>query len=108
MKKIPFQARTATGDLFDISFPLHAETTDSVRVAQIVSLVLETIDKDIAVMGQTGNGDVLQAVAMALAVRARMIHGASGQVNALTQQLVADALAAASEAERQSPPVGHA
>jgi hypothetical protein len=71
-------------------------------------LVLETIDKDIAVMGQTANGDVLQAVAMALAVRARMIHGANEQVNNLTKALVADALAAASDAERQSPPVGHA
>ena len=108
VKKIPFQARTATGDVFDISFPLHAETADSVRVTQIVSLVLETIDKDIAVMGQTANGDVLQAVAMALAVRARMIHGANEQVNTLTKALVADALAAASDAERQSPPVGHA
>jgi hypothetical protein len=45
---------------------------------------------------------------MALAVRARMIHGANEQVNTLTKALVADALAAASDAERQSPPVGHA
>ncbi len=48
MKKLPDRARTACGDSFDIDFPLHDETRDAVRVGQLLSTVLEAIDKDIA------------------------------------------------------------
>ncbi len=106
--KMPYRAETATGDVFDIEFPLHEDTGSAVRVSQLVSLVLDAIDRDIAVVGETSNGDVLQAVAMALAIRGRMIHAAPETVTALTTELVATALTAAGEAERNNPPVGHA
>ena len=62
MKKLPYRARTTTGDSFDIEFPLHGETRNAVRVGQHVSAVLEAIDRDIALAGETSNGDVLQPV----------------------------------------------
>ena len=45
MKKMPNRARTASGDSFDIDFPLHEETRDAVRVGQLLSTVLEAIDQ---------------------------------------------------------------
>ncbi|MED5336740.1 MAG: hypothetical protein VX606_01590 [Pseudomonadota bacterium] len=108
MKRLPYRANTATGDVFDIDFALHPETGDSVRVEQTLSLVLVAIDRDLKVMGATSNGDILQALAMALAVRARMIHGGGEMVVQLTHKLVGDALHAAMAADRQSPPHGHA
>ena len=108
MKKLPYRAQTATGDTFDIEFPLHSQTQSAVRVAQLVSALLETIDKDIAVSGETSNGDVLQAIAMTMAVRARMIHAASDTSAGLSTQLLDVALAAAADAVHRTPASGHA
>ncbi|MDJ0934056.1 MAG: hypothetical protein QNJ06_02610 [Kiloniellales bacterium] len=108
MKKMPYRARTASGDSFDIDFPLHDETRDAVRVGQLLSTVLEAIDKDIALGGDTSNGDVLQAVAMAMAVRSRMIASPQAAVEVLSLQLLRTALAAAEEGVHHAPQVGHA
>ena len=108
MKKLPYRARTATGDSFDIEFPLHAETRDAVRVGQLLSTVLDAIDKDISLAGDTSNGDVLQAVAMAVAIRARMIHAPQAAVETLSMQLLQTALAAVEDAVHHTPQVGHA
>lgn len=108
MARLPYRARTATGDTFDIAFPLHKETGSAVRVEQLVTAILEAIDRDIAVAGETSNGDVLQAVAMALAVRARIIHAGSDVTERLVAELVAGALDAVAAASRDTPPVGHA
>lgn len=108
MKKLPYRARTTTGDSFDIEFPLHGETRDAVRVGQLISAVLEAIDRDIALAGETSNGDVLQAVAMAMAIRARMIHAPDGVTDKLSAQLLRSALDAVAAASRQTPQVGHA
>ena len=108
MKKLPFRARTTSGDLFDIEFPLHAETQSAVRVAQLISAVLEAIDKDIALAGETSNGDVLQAAAMAMAIRARMIDVPHETLQRLSQQLLEDALDAVDAATHLAPQAGHA
>lgn len=106
--KMPYRAETATGDVFEIEFPLHEDTVSAVRVQQLVDLVLDAIDRDIAVVGETSNGDVLQAMAMALSVRGRMIHASPEVVQKLSADLVDTAIKAAAEADRQNPAVGHA
>ena len=108
MKKLPYRARTVTGDVFDIEFPLHDETGDPVRVGQLVSALLDAIDRDIALAGDTSNGDVLQAAAMAMAIRARMIHSPREATEMLSTQLLQAALQAVAEAPRQAPASGHA
>ena len=108
MKKLPYRARTATGDSFDIEFPLHPETRDAVRVEQLLSAILDAIDKDIGLTGDTSNGDVMQAAAMAMAIRARMIQAPPAAVEALSLQLLQTALAAVEDAVHHSPQVGHA
>jgi len=108
MRPLPFRVETATGDVLDITFPLHADTGSAMRVDQMLTAILEAIDKDIAVCGETSNGDVLQAVAMALAVRARMIHAPEDVTMQLASDLLASAAAAAKQAERVEPPSGNA
>jgi len=108
MSSLPYQAKTATGDIFDISFPLHPETGDPVRVAQLITGILAVIDKDMAVLGEASNGDVLQAVAMALAIRSRMIHAPEPVTRDLVAELISKALNAAHQAERRSPQSGNA
>ena len=49
MKQLPYQAQTATGDTFDIGFPLHRETGDPIKVEQLITVLLKTIDDEIAV-----------------------------------------------------------
>ena len=108
MKHLPYRVNTATGDVFDVEFPLHPDTGSAVRVNQLVSALLETVERDIAVVGETSNGDVLQAMAMALAVRARIIHAPPSASAALARELVESSLDATSQSERQHPPTGHA
>lgn len=108
MASLPYRATTQTGDVFDITFPLHPDTGSAVRVDQLLGLILNSLDRDIAAMGETSNGDVLQALSMATAVRARMIHAPAEQTARLAASLVDDALAAAADAERQVPQSGSA
>lgn len=108
MKRLPFTANTASGDRFDIEFPLHPDTGDPVRVGQLVSAVLDTLDKEIAIFGEVSNGDVLQAVAMALAIRAEMVHAPHETLEKLTTQLVQTALDALGESTHHHRPAGHA
>ena len=108
MKKLPYRATTGTGDVFDIEFPLDPGTGDAVRIHQLLSDLLLATDRAVALSEPMSNGDVLQAMAMVLAVRARMIHAPAGTRGRLAVQLLARALDAAEAAERQAPTSGHA
>ena len=102
MKKIPYRATTSTGDIFDIEFPLSQDTGDAVRVSQLISEILLSIDRTLAVGTPTPNGDVLQAIAMAMSVRARMIHAPTETSSRLAMELLSTALAAAGMAGASS------
>ena len=108
MTKMPYRARTETGDTFDIEFPLHEDTVNAVRVAQLVTALLEAVDRDIGIAGETSNGDVLQAAAMTMAIRARMIHAPHETIARLSTDLLETALDAIAAATHRSPQVGHA
>ena len=108
MKQLPYQAQTATGDTFDIAFPLHRETGDPIKVEQLITVMLKAIDDEIAVTGPTSNGDVLQAVAMTLAIRSGMIHAPLKSSAGLTNNLVETALEAFGRAAVHRAPSGRA
>lgn len=108
MKALPFTAITETGDKFEISFPLHIETGNAVKVHNLASSVLRAIEGDIKLLDGMDNGDVLQAVAMALAVRSRMIHAPTSVTSKITLDLVKNALEAAANAAHDSTPGGTA
>lgn len=108
MRPLPYRVETATGDVLDITFPLHAETGSAMRVDQMLSAILDALDRDIKVCGETANGDALQALAMALAVRARMINAPENVTMKLARDLLNAASHAAAGAERVSPTSGNA
>lgn len=93
-KQLPYRATTSTGNQFDFEFPLHAETVSAVHVSNLLSAVLAALDREIRLLGQVGNGDVLQAVTMALAVRTRMLSGDPALLDRSVQGLLETALSA--------------
>ena len=60
------------GDKFSFNFKLHEHTADPIKVSNLVSSVLATLDNEIKLLGETSNGDVLQGLAMALAIRSKI------------------------------------
>jgi len=76
------------------SFPLHPHTGSPGQVGDILDVVLDALDREVNAMGAT-NGDVLQALSMALACRAAVMEGSVDTNTALADDLAQEALAAA-------------
>lgn len=91
-RRLPYRATTATGNQFDFEFELHPETASAVQVANVLGEVLGAVDREIKLQGQIGNGDVLQALCMAVAVRARMLGGNAETIDTLSRELLNTAL----------------
>lgn len=108
MKSLPFKATTRSGSVYDIEFPLHQDTGSAVTVSQTISATLDAISQLISLHDEVSNGDVLQGVAMALAIRAAMIEAPNAVTASLTRELVESALAAVDEADQHHPVSGHA
>ena len=93
-KTLPYQVTTATGNQFDLDFPLHEDTQSPVKVSQLLSAILEALDREIGLLGDVGNGDVLQALAMGLAVRTRILPSQSDTIDQAVLKLLESALKA--------------
>jgi hypothetical protein len=107
-KKLPYRLETETGAVIDLEFPLHRETASPVHTLQMLNAVLAAIDREVRETGPLSNGDVLQALAMALAARATMIHGSGADVAPIVKNLVDTALTAAADGARDHHTAGHA
>jgi len=107
-QQLPYDVTTATGEKIAFEFPLHAETRSAMRVSQLLTAVLGVVDRELRVLGNTANGDVMQALAMALAVRTAMLHAPYSVGRQLATELAATALAAAEHCERDDGGAGHA
>jgi hypothetical protein len=94
MSKLPYRASTSTGNQFDFEFPLHPETVSVVQVHNLLTGVLGALDREISNLGKVANGDVLQALAMALAVRTRMLPGDPQALAGLARDLTDASLSA--------------
>ena len=103
MSHLPYEVKTATGEKIAFDFPLHAETQSAMRVSQLLDAVSVTLDRELRVLGNTANGDVMQALAMMLAVRAAMLHAPFEVGQQLAVDLAATALAAAGQARPLLP-----
>ncbi|WP_018873551.1 hypothetical protein [Thioalkalivibrio sp. ALJ16] len=109
MELLPYRYTTPSGEAVSFEFRLHPETGSAVRVQQLLDRLTETLDHEIGILGDTCNGDVLQALAMALAVRTEMIPADPDMTRGLARDVVERALRSLAEAEhRQTGPVGHA
>jgi len=107
MNYLPYTVTTDTGDTFDIEFPLSVHTESGVRVHQLLTTMMNALASDLKILGETSNGDILQAVSMALAIRARMVHAPEPTMRGIVSDLTNSALQACYDADRQSEPAGH-
>jgi hypothetical protein len=109
MKQIlPYTLHTATGSQWEFAFPLHADTVSPIRVSQLLTELLATLDRELKVLGDTANGDVLQALAIALAARAVMIEAPASVTLKLAHDLYDTAAAAAVQASKTTSMAGRA
>lgn len=97
MKVLPFTALSDGGSAVHMSFRLHDQVIDPDRVGKLASALLETISEEVTGVDvdPMGNGDVLQALALAMAVRARIIDAPPETIRKVVDSLVADAMDAA-------------
>ncbi|CAI8436308.1 MAG: hypothetical protein CBD03_05790 [Rhizobiales bacterium TMED143] len=106
-RPLPFTAITDTAEKFDIDFPLHPSTEAPMRIHQLLGDLLETVSREVR-RDPMANGDVLQALAMALAVRARMISSDPEMTTGLASDLLVAAIEGVLAADVSSPPTGQA
>ncbi|MFW2436562.1 MAG: hypothetical protein ACN4FJ_01740 [Parvibaculales bacterium] len=106
-RPLPFTAVTDTAEKFDINFPMHPATEAPMRVHQLIGDILETVSREVR-RDNMANGDVLQAMAMALAVRARMIASHPETTTGLARDLLEAAIEGVLEAQVSAPPSGQA
>lgn len=105
-KRLPYRATTSSGNQFDFEFPLHPETGSAVHVANLLGTLLGALDQEVKLLGKVSNGDVLQALSMALAVRTRILPGSPDQLAELATGLLESALSTPAIAPAGNLPPG--
>jgi hypothetical protein len=108
MRFLPYRYQTPNGESLSFEFRLHDETGSAMRVHQLLDRILTTVNQEVGVLGETRNGDLLQALAMALAVRTRLIPADPALTHQLALQLAEQALESLDQASLRGPAVGHA
>jgi hypothetical protein len=108
MNYLPYRYRSPTGDVISFDFPLHEQTGSPTRVHQLLDCILNALNHEVALLGDTQNGDLLQALAMALAVRTELIPADPELTHRLARDLAQQALNALPEARHERTQVGHA
>ncbi|MFU8895415.1 MAG: hypothetical protein ACNA8J_03415 [Gammaproteobacteria bacterium] len=104
-KRLPYRATTSTGNQFEFDFPLHPETVSAVNVFNLINVLLATLDREIHQTGPMSNSDVLQALALTLAIRTRILPGDPVQLARLAASLLNEGLVApVTGAEGNLPP----
>ena len=97
---LAYSAITRSGETLQFDFPLHPQTVSEREVARMVSAILEGLTRSIGTRNDISDGDVLQALAMAMAIRAEMVKAPQGAAQSLSRQLVETALTATDTAVR--------
>lgn len=108
MDYLPYRFTTPTGDAISFEFELHPETGSAMRVHQLLDRVLHTLNHEIAILGETRNGDLLQALAMAIAVRTEMIPANPEMSRDLARTVLERALRSLDHARHDTMRAGHA
>jgi hypothetical protein len=106
MSKLPYKVTTANGKIYLVDFELHPETASAVHVNHLLTAVLDALDNEIGVLGDAATGDVLQALAMALATRTRIVPNQSTALDESVLALVENSLDAKFDSDGDTAPPG--
>jgi hypothetical protein len=99
MTVMPYTAVMSDGRALSIEFPLHPRTAAPERVGALVTAFLDALTEYIEAEPGVGNGDVLQALAITTAIRARMTEAEFSVLEDLISELTESALVAAQRAQ---------
>lgn len=94
MTVLSYTAVTQSGLTFDIEFPLHPLTRSRDGVGDVVTALLAALTRETAAGKGLSDGDLLQALAMTLALRAHMTGAGPEPMRALVRELYDSAHAA--------------
>jgi hypothetical protein len=108
MRTLPYCAVTSSGHVIDCNLELHPETVSPETVGRLVSALLNTLDGRIEGHAKLANGDVLQAIAMVLALRSEMLPAPREMKEQLVRDVVERALASVARATHGRTQVGRA
>lgn len=97
-QQLQFVALTSAGQGYEIEFDLHPETRSPQAVSDLLTELLATISRHVGSHAAVSDGDILQALAMATAIRGRMLDARSETVVGLTRSLSDAAWQAVSDA----------
>ncbi|MEX6723623.1 hypothetical protein [Parapedomonas caeni] len=92
-KRLAYTVGTEGGGRLSCAFPLDPRTRSPEQVGEVAVALVETLDHEARVSG-LANGDMLQALAIALALRVGMMEGDTDENTELADALVQEALAA--------------
>jgi len=97
-KVLEFTAVTSSGQAFDINFPLHEHTRSDKEVSDLLTSLLDSISAFTTSSHAISDGDILQALAMSLAIRARLVDETGDTSRPLLHELIDTAVDAARDA----------
>ena len=96
--KLPYSVTTSTLTKINFLFELSKDTKSPISVHQLLNLILTNINKETKIINLS-NGDIIQALAMALAVRMKMISADEKIVEKIVIDCISKAINAAKKAE---------
>lgn len=106
MSVLSYTAVTRSGRTYDIEFPLHPLTRSREGVGDAVTALLAALSRETDAGKGLSDGDILQALAMTLALRAQMANGSPEHMRTLVRELYDQAHAAVQSAAQRR--TGHA
>lgn len=106
MAVLSYTAVTQSGRTYEIEFPLHPLTHSSADVGDVVTTLLDALSRETRAGKGLSDGDLLQALAMTLALRAHMTGALPEHMRTLVRELYDSAHAAVAAAAGMQ--AGHA
>jgi len=85
-RTLAFTATTSSGEVLEFQLPLHPHTSSEEHVGHLLEGVLDRVSELVEGPDNMSDGDVLQALTLALAVRLKV----AGLAPETAQQLVED------------------
>ncbi len=104
--KLPYSVTTATLTKINFLFELSEDTNSAISVHQLLDLILKNINQETKITSLS-NGDVIQSLAMALAVRMKMVNADEKIIEKIVIDCISKAINAAKKAEVNSHVSGH-
>jgi hypothetical protein len=89
---LAFTATTANGEVLEFNLPLHPHTHSPEQVGTLIEAILETVSQRVEGAERFSDGDVLQALTLALAVRLKVADMPTDTARQLVEALANFAL----------------